>query len=148
MGAVALFKTEGIWQPGLFQVRLRGIVTELFGLGGDSVFPTLLSNLFDSIRFDPIKKKCEIPTTLRHLLLALDVLLVNSHLVSKIQACLPALLCLVPSICSQQDWRWCRSMLYGSMVFLIRQKRIIGGGGTFVAVVQSFLLYIMYLITK
>ena len=49
MGAVALSKTEGIWQPGLFQVRLKGIVTDLLGLG-DAVFPTLLSTFL--LRFD------------------------------------------------------------------------------------------------
>jgi hypothetical protein len=49
MKAVALSKTEGMWQPGLFQVRLRGIVTDLLGLG-DSVFPTLLSTFL--LRFD------------------------------------------------------------------------------------------------
>jgi hypothetical protein len=49
MRAVAMSKTEGIWQPGLFQVRLRGIVTDLLGLG-DAVFPTLLSTFL--FRFD------------------------------------------------------------------------------------------------
>jgi hypothetical protein len=42
MGAVAMAKTQGSWQPGLFQVRLRGIATDLLGLG-DAVFPSLLS---------------------------------------------------------------------------------------------------------
>jgi len=43
MGAVAMSKATGdVWQPGLFVVRLRGIVTDLLGLG-DSVFPSLLS---------------------------------------------------------------------------------------------------------
>jgi hypothetical protein len=49
MGAIAMSKTEGIWQPGLFQVRLKGIVTDLLGLG-DAVFPTLLSTFL--LRFD------------------------------------------------------------------------------------------------
>jgi hypothetical protein len=49
MRAVALSKTEGIWQPGLFQVRLKGMVTDLLGLG-DAVFPTLLSTFL--LRFD------------------------------------------------------------------------------------------------
>jgi hypothetical protein len=49
MGAIAMSKTEGIWQPGLFQVRLKGIVTDLLGLG-DAVFPTLLSTFL--FRFD------------------------------------------------------------------------------------------------
>jgi hypothetical protein len=43
MGAVAMAKATGsIWQPGLFEVQLRGRVTDLLGLG-DAVFPTLLS---------------------------------------------------------------------------------------------------------
>ena len=49
MGAVALAKTEGSWQPGLFQVRLKGVATDLLGLG-DSVFPSLLSTF--ALRFD------------------------------------------------------------------------------------------------
>ena len=53
MGAVALSKTNaGAWQPGLFQVRLRGIATDLLGLG-DSVFPSLLSTF--CLRFDQAK---------------------------------------------------------------------------------------------
>jgi hypothetical protein len=50
MGAVAMAKTEaGSWQPGLFQVRLKGIATDLLGLG-DAVFPSLLSTF--CLRFD------------------------------------------------------------------------------------------------
>jgi len=50
MGAVAMSKATGtVWQPGLFVVRLRGIVTDLLGLG-DAVFPSLLSTF--CLRYD------------------------------------------------------------------------------------------------
>ena len=55
MGAVALSKAglsgaaSTIWQPGLFQVRIRGAVSDLLGLG-DAVFPALLSTF--CLRFD------------------------------------------------------------------------------------------------
>jgi hypothetical protein len=47
MGAVALSKAVGMtatsaWQPGLFQVQIRGAVSDLLGLG-DAVFPSLLA---------------------------------------------------------------------------------------------------------
>jgi len=42
MGAVALAKTVGMWQPGLFVVRLQHRVSDLLGLG-DAVFPSLLT---------------------------------------------------------------------------------------------------------
>ena len=56
MGAVAMSKVDdsSLWQPGLLEVRLRGRVTDLLGLG-DAVFPSLLSTFalrFDSSRFD------------------------------------------------------------------------------------------------
>jgi presenilin-like A22 family membrane protease len=56
MGAVAMSKVNdsSLWQPGLLEVRLRGRVTDLLGLG-DAVFPSLLSTFalrFDSSRFD------------------------------------------------------------------------------------------------
>ena len=56
MGAVAMSKVDdsSLWQPGLLEVRLRGRVTDLLGLG-DAVFPSLLSTFalrFDSSRLD------------------------------------------------------------------------------------------------
>lgn len=44
MGAVAMSKVAAAssWQPGLLEVRLKGVVTDLLGLG-DAVFPSLLS---------------------------------------------------------------------------------------------------------
>jgi hypothetical protein len=54
MGAVAMSKATGdVWQPGLFVIRLRGIITDLLGLG-DSVFPSLLSTF--CLRFDREEK--------------------------------------------------------------------------------------------
>jgi hypothetical protein len=85
------------------------------------------------------------------LVLALDVPLVSSHPVSKIQACLPALLFLVLSICSQQslDWRWCiRAMLQHYGLFDPAKTNHRRRRNFRIAVVQSFLLYIIYLITK
>ena len=50
MGAVALSKAGGaVWQPGLFQIQLRGHVSDLLGLG-DAVFPSLLSTF--CLRYD------------------------------------------------------------------------------------------------
>jgi len=58
MGAVAMSKVGGLggegvpsslWQPGLLEVRLRGRVTDLLGLG-DAVFPSLLSTF--ALRYD------------------------------------------------------------------------------------------------
>ena len=49
MGAVAMSKAAGAWQPGLFEVKLRGITTDLLGLG-DAVFPALLSTF--CLRYD------------------------------------------------------------------------------------------------
>ena len=51
MGAVAMSKVDdtSLWQPGLLEVRLRGRVTDLLGLG-DAVFPSLLSTY--ALRFD------------------------------------------------------------------------------------------------
>ena len=51
MGAVAMSKVDdtSLWQPGLLEVRLRGRVTDLLGLG-DAVFPSLLST--HALRFD------------------------------------------------------------------------------------------------
>ena len=58
MGAVAMSKVDdtSLWQPGLLEVRLRGRVTDLLGLG-DAVFPSLLSThalRFDSSRSDEV----------------------------------------------------------------------------------------------
>lgn len=58
MGAVAMSKVDdtSLWQPGLLEVRLRGRVTDLLGLG-DAVFPSLLSTYalrFDSSRSDDV----------------------------------------------------------------------------------------------
>lgn len=51
MGAVAMSKVDdtSLWQPGLLEVRLRGHVTDLLGLG-DAVFPSLLSTY--ALRYD------------------------------------------------------------------------------------------------
>lgn len=55
MGAVAMSKAglsgaaSTTWQPGLFQVRIRGAVSDLLGLG-DAVFPSLLSTF--CLRYD------------------------------------------------------------------------------------------------
>jgi hypothetical protein len=82
MKAVALSKTEGMWQPGLFQVRLRGIVTDLLGLG-DSVFPTLLSTFL--LRFDQEETR----NTNYFAASIVGFGIGCTHPLSKVQACLP-----------------------------------------------------------